>query len=69
MRLAGRRSFAVAGTRRVDAGGRFTWRLRTTRSAVVYFTGADGTRSNRIVIGASRTRDAMQHALRHGTAT
>ena len=50
VRLAGSSTFVVRGTALVDARGRFTWQGRATRSASVYFTGADGGRSNRVNI-------------------
>lgn len=54
VRTAGGRSYAVRGSRLVDSRGRFTWQLRTGRSVVVYFTGARGSRSNRVRIAGPR---------------
>jgi hypothetical protein len=56
--LAGRRSYVVRGSRQVDARGRFAWQLRVGRTASVYFTSADGTRSNRVVIAVRTARSA-----------
>ena len=50
MRLAGARSYSAAGTALVDVRGRFTWQRRATRTALVYFTSSDGSRSNRVRI-------------------
>ena len=58
VRLAGRRSYVVRGSRQVDARGRFAWQLRVGRTASVYFTSADGTRSNRVVIAVRTARSA-----------
>ncbi len=54
VRLAGSRAYVVGGTRRIDARGRFTWQRRSARRVSIYFTGADGVRSNRISITPSR---------------
>ncbi len=54
VRLAGSSTFVVRGTALVDARGRFTWQGRATRSVSVYFTGADGGRSNRLSIVVRR---------------
>ena len=50
VRLAGSRSYIAGGTALVDARGRFTWQRRASRAALVYFTSADGSRSNRVRI-------------------
>ena len=50
VRLPGQRMYAEAGTRSVHADGSFTWSMRTSRRAYVYFTGEAGVRSNRVSI-------------------
>jgi hypothetical protein len=62
VRLIGTSSYVVRGSARVDARGRFAWQWRTGRSAYVYFTGADGTRSNRVRIAVRRPRSAPPRA-------
>jgi len=54
VRLPGRRAYALGGSRRVDARGRFTWQRRATGRVLVYFTSADGGRSNRVTITGRR---------------
>lgn len=50
VRLPGQRMYAEAGTRSVHADGSFTWSMRTSRRAYVYFTGPGEVRSNRVII-------------------
>ena len=56
VRLVGQSRYATRGGVRVDARGRFSWQFAARRAASIFFTGADGARSNRIVVTAHRAR-------------
>ena len=56
VRLIGQSVYVVKGTALVDARGRFVWQSRAARSASVYFTSVDGSRSNRVSIVVRRAR-------------
>ena len=56
VRLTGQSRYVTRGEVRVDARGRFSWTFASRRPASIFFTGADGARSNRVVITARRPR-------------